>query len=298
MNRQPAVNPDPMPVIVGAPRSGTTLLRFMLDAHPELAIPPETGFLAIGASIKGNHTDIRKEFFDAITRFPPDAPAWNDFGIPAARLWSLLCDITPFSVAEGYRTFYRAYASRFGKRRWGDKTPTYCLHLTTIEEILPEAHFIHVIRDGRDVALSLRRMWFSPSNEIDALGAYWMNCVMTARQQGARARHYLEVRFEELIQEPIAVLERICRFVDLAYSPQMLDYHLLTPDRLKEHLGRTRVDGTMVLSHDERVQQQALTMQPPQRSRVQSWKMGMSAEEQARFAAATGQFLVELGYTL
>src|SRR6185295_19563848 len=105
MNRQLAVNPDPMPVIVGAPRSGTTLLRFMLDAHAELAIPPETGFLAIGRSIRGADKDIRQEFFDAVTTFPPDAPAWDDFGIPRAQLWSLLCDITPFSVAEGYRTF-------------------------------------------------------------------------------------------------------------------------------------------------------------------------------------------------
>jgi hypothetical protein len=285
-----------MPIIVGAPRSGTTLLRFMLDAHPEMAIPPETGFLMRGDSFQGTDDELRREFFDTVTTFPPDAPAWDDFGIPREHFRALLQQIAPFSAADGYRAFYRAYAERFGKQRWGDKTPLYCLHLNAIETVLPEARFIHVIRDGRDVALSLREMWFAPGRDIESLAAHWTACVTTARAQGATCRNYLEVRFEELITESATVLERICGFLDLGYSPAMLDYPNRTPDRLAEHGDRRRMDGTMVVSHAVRRRQQALTMQPPQGSRAQSWKRQMSADEQSRFEAVAGTLLQTLGY--
>jgi len=72
----------PMPVILGAPRSGTTLLRFMIDAHPDVAIPPETGFLTLGTQFTGTGDELRQEFFETITAFPPGMATWPDFGIP------------------------------------------------------------------------------------------------------------------------------------------------------------------------------------------------------------------------
>jgi hypothetical protein len=65
-----------MPIIVGSPRSGTTLLRFMLDSHPELAIPPETGFLVLGPKLRGRGDKLREKFFRGIINFPSKAPAW------------------------------------------------------------------------------------------------------------------------------------------------------------------------------------------------------------------------------
>src|SRR5688500_2115287 len=115
----------PMPIIVGAPRSGTTLLRFMLDAHPDLAIPPETAFLTVGPTLKGKGDKLRERFFHAVTNYPEASPAWPDFEIPADKFRSALDEIEPFEVSEGFRAFYRLYAARFGKSRWGDKTPIY-----------------------------------------------------------------------------------------------------------------------------------------------------------------------------
>jgi hypothetical protein len=154
--------PHPMPIIVGSPRSRTTLLRFMLDSHPEVSIPPETGFLVLGSKLRGRGDKLRKKFFRGIITFSGKAPAWPDFEISEESFRASLSEINPFIIPEGYRVFYRLYAERFGKFRWGDKTPLYCLELNTIRNILPEARFIHIIRDGRDAALSLRRMWFSP----------------------------------------------------------------------------------------------------------------------------------------
>src|SRR6478672_7297562 len=74
----------PMPFIVGAPRSGTTLLRFMLDAHSDLAIPPETGFLIPCAQLPTQKEALEETLVHSIVMFPPDAPAWEDFQISEA----------------------------------------------------------------------------------------------------------------------------------------------------------------------------------------------------------------------
>ena len=188
-----------MPVIVGSPRSGTTLLRFMLDAHPQLAIPPETGFLAAALKFKDRGDKLRQKLFHTITNFPSEVPTRPDFELSRESIWSSLIQIEPFNVAEGYRAFYRLYAARFDKPRWSDKTPHYCFELDTIRHVLPEARFIHLIRDGRDVALSLRKMWFSPGWEIETQAAYWQGCVQAARKAGTGHYDYLEVRYEELV---------------------------------------------------------------------------------------------------
>ena len=175
-----------MPIIVGSPRSGTTLLRFMLDSHPELTIPPETGFLALAPKLRGRGDKLREKFFHAVINYPQPFSAWPDFEIPEDAFWAALTEIVPFTVPEGFRAFYRLYAARFGKSRWGDKTPLYCMELDTIRRVLPEARFIHIIRDGRDTALSLRRMWFSPGWEIETQAAYWRKNILSARRGGPR----------------------------------------------------------------------------------------------------------------
>jgi hypothetical protein len=103
-----------------------------------------------------------------------------------------LFQLNPFSVAEGIRSFYQLYAARHGKRRVGDKTPSHGEAMIAIECLLPEAAFIHVIRDGRDSSFSLRDMWFAPSQNIAILAAYWRDNVMRCRQQGRAVQRYLE----------------------------------------------------------------------------------------------------------
>src|SRR5262249_25559921 len=153
------------------PRSGTTLLRLMLNAHPDLAIPPETGFLEPLAYLaQAGETDPRR-IFSTIIDYPPDAPIWPDFQISQAAFWERLRAIPGLTPAEAARAFYRMYAERHGKSRWGEKTPLHGLHMAAIGALLPEARFIHVIRDGRDVALSLRGLWFSPGDDITKLAA-------------------------------------------------------------------------------------------------------------------------------
>jgi hypothetical protein len=285
-----------MPIIIGSPRSGTTLLRFMLDAHPDLAIPPETGFLVPCAEQTVKGLVSLDEFFQTVTGYPSEAPGWHDFQISHDSFRATLRAIEPFTVADGIRAFYELYASRFGKSRWGDKTPLYCMHVRSIEALLPEAHFVHIIRDGRDVALSLRPMWFAPGRDIESLATEWRQCVTTGRQQGALCRHYMEVRYDALVENSREVLAEICAFLDLEFDDRMLRYHEFTPERLREHQGRFRLDGSVVVTHEQRLGQQHRTTQPPDRSRVSVWRREMPRDEQLRFDAIAGDLLRELGF--
>jgi hypothetical protein len=284
-------------MIVGSPRSGTTLLRLMLDAHPELAIPPETGFLLVAEQLADERDSLRERFFAAVTSFPADAPAWGDFGIPAQAFRRRLAEIRPFTVSEGLRLFYRMYAERFNKPRGGDKTPMYCRHLQAIQRVLPEARFVHIIRDGRDAALSLRRQWFSPGHDIQTQALYWRDNVLLARQQAAGCRDYLELRYEDLVRAPEAELRRVCGFLDLAFHSQMLRYHESAPRRLEEHLGRVRADGTVALAREQRLLQQAHAMRPPDIHRIGRWRKGLSSEDCRQFEQIAGGLLQDLRYT-
>jgi hypothetical protein len=286
----------PMPIVVGSPRSGTTMLRLMLDAHSQLAIPPETGFLTVAEKLTGHGDRLREKFFHAITNYPESLPCWPDFDIAKEDFRIALAAIEPFNVADGCRSFYRLYAERRGKSRWGDKTPLYCRHLNAIRRVLPEARFIHIIRDGRDAAMSLRRMWFSPGWEIETQASYWRDCVLAARRAGVGCGDYLEVRYEDLVLNTRETLERICAHVELQFEDAMLSYYRQAPERLKEHKGRATPDGKIFLTHEQRLAQQQRTTQPPDPSCVFAWKQTMDADEVQRFRRVAGDLLQELGY--
>ena len=157
MTNERTIRHAAMPVIVGVPRSGTTLLRFMLDSHPILAIPPETTFLPAAYELRQAGRDTWEDLFDLLTAFPREAPAWPDFGLEPLELQEEFRKIHPFGLGEGLRAFYRLYASKQNKPRYGDKTPSYCEHIPSIASLLPEAHFIHIIRDGLGWSLWLRQ---------------------------------------------------------------------------------------------------------------------------------------------
>lgn len=278
-----------MPFVVGVPRSGTTLLRLMLDAHPELAIPHETHFLP--AALRDPQAP-RESFFRLLTEFP----TWKDLKTPAERFEEALHRVEPFSVPDGLRAFYRLYAEAHGKPRWGDKSPPYLLHMQTIHNALPEARFVHILRDGRDVALSLRPLWFAPGKSMEALANQWVQQITEARGQGQGTPFYLEVRYEDLIEAPARELQRICRFLDLPYAPEMLTYHQTARLRLDEVQTHRGPDGQVIITKEERLHNQRFTSQPPEPSRVGRWRTEMTREMLTAYEEIAGDLLVELGY--
>jgi hypothetical protein len=282
-----------MPMIFGAARSGTTLVRLMLDAHPELAIPPETFFVRSAAELSGSGSDLRNAFLRVLTT----APTWQDMRIPDEELAAVLEDVDPFTVSDGLRAFYALYAHRHGKARWGDKTPKYLRRTADIERILPEAHFIHVIRDGRDVALSARDAWAYRDSPIPTLARRWRKDVNRGRASGRVRAHYLELRYEDLVRDPEGELRRVCAFCSLPYADAMLRYHETAEARLSE-LGDKMLPGGQKLRREARLAIHERTASPPQPERAGRWRREMSAHDLAEFEVVAGDLLADLGYEL
>src|SRR5262245_45697172 len=219
--RDSAADPPPAPFVVGVSRSGTTLLRLMLDAHPVLAIPPETQFvpsmLRYCADLAKEGVDeatARKMVLDRFTR----TRRWGDFGLPVAVLERRLTALEEITPAGVVRSFFGAYAELIGKPRWGSKSPGYVKAMARIARHLPEARFIHLIRDPRDVAVSLREVSWGP-DDVGEAAADWRAKIERAREQAGELAPgtYLELRYEDLAERPEPALRAVADFIQLPW---------------------------------------------------------------------------------
>lgn len=271
----------------------------MLDSHSQLAIPPETGFIAaLPERLERETTECRDNFLSLVTGFPREAPAWSDYGITSEEFRESLLKISPFTHREGVRQFYRLYAEKQGKLRFGDKTPMYAFYTKQISSLLPEAHFIHIIRDGRDTACSLRNLWFRPGDSMEILARHWMESVSAARERLKSSNRYHEVRFETLVTSPEKTLREICRFLSLRFESTMLDYHFRASERLAEHQARLTASGQVIVTKEMRRQIQSKTEQPPDAGKISVWKNELTIEEALEFESVAGELLLDLGYEL
>ncbi len=283
----------PSPFIVGAGRSGTTLLRLMLDAHPDLAIPPETHFIHRAARACKHAPNPRQTFLETVMSHRK----WEDHGVEGEQLTQRIAAIEPFDLGEALRAFYELYASKFGKPRWGDKTPPYVHRMTLIQGLLPEAHFIHIIRDGRDAALSVKDLWFG-ANSVEEAAQRWRSLIEQARYQSKELSHYVEIRYEDLVLNTEPTLRKISDFVDLPWNPSMLDYHKTAEVRMGEIVRDIAdpKDEQRLVRGEDRKAIHSLSSKPPQRDRVGRWRREMTATDRERFEEVAGETLQELGY--
>jgi hypothetical protein len=279
--------PAPAPFVVGVERSGTTLLRLMLDSHPALAIPFETHFTHKLAAAPGGLSP--QAFLDLVTA----SPSWPNLGVERAALAAAVTAMTPFSAAEGARAFYRLAAA--GKPRWGDKTPSYLRSMPAIARLLPEARFVHIIRDGRDAAISSRGLWFGLGGDPTQAARAWADQIGRARKDARALPHYLEARYEDLVLDPEATLRRICAFVELPYDAAMLGYHRTAAARLAE-VAQPFGRGAADLSPEAFVAIHARTQAPPDAGRIGRWRREMPAADVRRFERVAGRLLAALGY--
>jgi len=153
-----------------------------------------------------------------------------------------------------------------------------------------------IIRDGRDVMLSVRGLWFRPGDTIEACAEDWTRRLGRTREIGHRLSRYLEVRYEALVTSPEATLATICGFLDLVFEPAMLRYHERAGSRLEEHEARYAADGRLVISKAERRHNQRFVMKPPQPDRIGRWRQEATADELRRFESVAGEWLDRLGY--
>jgi len=271
---------SPPVFIVGCPRSGTTLLRMMLDSHPDLAIPPESHFIPRVWAVRRRY---EQDGAVKVNRMAADIMRTNRFrewGLREEEVWDRLRSITKPRIADVIEAFFIAYADREGKRRWGDKTPGYSLDMLDIGKLFPTARFVHLIRDGRDVATSIRDN-FEDVGNVDA-ALVWAMRVRKGHAQGRvlGSARYLEVRYEDLVKDPRGALTQICDFVALDYRPEMLEYS-------------RRVHEAVPESEQGRIHTRLL--KSPTKG-LRDWRREMSSSELALFEALAGRELEQFGY--
>jgi hypothetical protein len=166
-----------------------------------------------------------------------------------------------------------------------------------IEAALPEARFVQLVRDGRDVALSRIRRALDEPPPVERIARNWRRRIRAARKQARRLGHYMELRYEDLVGDPEPALRGVCEFIELRFDPVMLDYHRRAGERLRELAGDLPARGGKALRPgSERLAAHSLAAEPPRPERVGGWREEMRPDDVATFQAAAGDLLAELGY--
>jgi len=284
-----------MPIVVGVPRSGTTLLAVMLDSHPRVAMPPETAFLTELGRLDGLTGEaLERAFVALVTTDRWGVSNWNDLGLDRAEYEQRLRELTAFSVTAGLRVLFGMYADRAGKPLFGEKTPADAAHMPRIASHLPEARFVHIVRDPRDVVLSLAKT--SAGAGVRASARTWVDMVTAARAAARTLPHYHELRYEDLLDEPERMLREACAFLDLPFDACMLDYGA-SGARHVAHLGdRMTPDGRAMVPKALRARIHENLARPIRKDRAGQWRTAMSDADRTTVEAVAGPLMRELGY--
>jgi hypothetical protein len=276
---------NPVVFLVGCPRSGTTLLQRLADAHPQLAIVHETlwipGFYErrTGLTPEGDVTPALLPRLREHRRFA-------QLGIDGPDLERLAHGAPPY--ARFVSALFDRYGEARGKPLVGDKSPGYVRSIPVLHRLWPGARFVHLIRDGRDVCLSALSWkkadrvfgeldtW--PHEPVTTAALWWERSVRLGREAGRAlpAGLYGEVRYEALVADPEAECRRLCAFLGLEFDAAMLRYHE----------GRTRSAPGLTTKR---------RWLPPTAG-LRDWRSQMDRHDLDRFEAAAGGLLDELGY--
>jgi hypothetical protein len=265
--------------LVGNDRSGTTMLRLVLD-RGDVAIPPESMFLADFAPVRrrgGLDDRARAERFLREVWTHPKVRGWGiDGGPPPLPPGLGHADAYRFCVSAPFE----AYARTEGKPRWADKTPFYLRYVDELAAVWPDARFVVLVRDGRDVALSVMRVPFG-ANNVWAAARSWASGIRLGLD--AERRHpgrVLTVRYEDLVAEPDSRVREICEFLGLQFAPDMLAIEQTDPSKIAKDQSGWFTNVWAGINQ----------------TAVGKWRRELSPRDQRLFASVAGAELEALGY--
>jgi hypothetical protein len=249
----------PAPVfVVGAGRSGTTLLRLMLNAHPQIAIPSESHFLVPLLRAFPPGTDLAGADLERAVEVVASSAEWRrDFAHSETELRAAVGP-GPIDVA---RFVDRVFRLEVGPEpaRWGDKTPAYLEWVDTLLELFPAAHVVAIVRDPRDVYLSLLPLdWFGRTTwELGRYIARNGRFVERSRRRHPPERFHV-VRYEDLVLQTDATLRDVCAFLGVPFVEAMADFH----ERAEENVRPWELEQRL---HTK-------LLRPPTRADVGRWR--------------------------
>jgi Sulfotransferase family len=279
-------NRNPYLFIVGCARSGTTLLQRIVDAHPDVAIIHEmhwvTGYLK-SRKVRKPEDPVTPELVTGLLenhRFARLRIRREDFE-------EMFGSGEPIPYAEFLTGIFDLYGEEAGKPLVGNKTPAYVRHLPELHALWPYSRFVHLIRDGRDVYLSvmnwnraeaaLGRYITWPEDPVSTTALWWKRKVLLGQEGGRSLGRslYHESRYESLIAQPADECAALCSFLDLPYDAGMLRF-----DEGRETTDPIDPDHPWM----------------PITRGLRSWRLQMPEAEVETFEAAAGDLLEELGY--
>ena len=211
--------------IIGVSRSGTKLLRDILNNHSNIAIiPVESQIIPFFYYRINNYGDFR--IFKNFEKF------YSEFS--DTLFFQRLLDLNIFidknywyksiddwSYSGILKAFYQIYLIREKKKIWGDKTPGYLLHVALLKKLFPQAKFINIIRDVHDVCLSANKAW---GRNIYRTAQRWVDHISKCKEDAKKysSSDYLEVKYEELLKYPQKNIKKVCEFLNIPFEKNML----------------------------------------------------------------------------
>lgn len=275
--------------IVGANRSGTTLLRLLLNAHSRIAIPEEINYFYgfTGTEVCYENWTESQLSPSAYTAFVDRFLETNRAKVRELDLPSVRAEILagPHDLRQPYRVLLERWATHYGKARWGEKTPGNIYHSNILIDMFPEARFIHMVRDPRGGVASMQRVSFCSDDvafnalhrhKIMSHGREWLaEAVPTAQR--------MEVRYEDLVSSPQHTLGRICSFIGEAYEPEMLRFH--------------RNAGQFMLDEAAATYNSTAT-RPISPAEAEKWRTQLSTDDIAIVEQVCADEMAEFGYPL
>ncbi len=255
--------------IIGCPRSGTTLLQQILDRHPAVVVPPETAFFTtLLSGWPGRYRRQRRRIEADLEIALPEVRR------PRERA----------AQAELYEQMASAYLQRIERPApvwFGDKTPDHLRHVAEISSVFPDARFILIYRDGRDVALSLSKVPWTPDDPVVNFGLWLDAMALQEKLERDPAVPILFVRYEDLVSSPEAEVARVTGHLELDYREQ-----LLAPD--------SDPRGVPAWERDWK----ETAHQPIRGDRVGVWKRELTSAQIERMERWGGAALKRLGYPI
>jgi hypothetical protein len=244
--------------VVGAAGSGTTLLRLILDSHPNISIGPETAIMRLVL-----------------------AHRWVPYHQHGNRWWKRL-GLSEKEVDIGLRDLYGGFfehaARRQGKKRWGEKTPFHVWHMAEIARVFDDAVFVGIIRHpAASIASTLTRFRFSMAMAVN----WWLRMNRVLVHDGTALGDRLALtRYEDLVADPEGVLRELLEWLDEPWSPAVLEHHRVQRDKGAPEVvdGRTRPGDAI----DKR--------------RASKWMTVFTEEQRAQIRRRTGQWAKFFGY--
>jgi hypothetical protein len=263
-------------------RSGTTLLSMMIGAHGQIAVPLATTGMWIDFAARLNEFNELATTGD-VARLVDAIQSHERIRLWDAKLdrAALLSDLPVGDFGAVVARFHEKYASAKGKPFWANVDIATFDHMDQVSRWFDDARFLHIIRDGRDVALSHQTMPYGAGNIAECARA-WVSRTTTNAKMGhiIGPERYMTIRFEDLVLDTRGSLEKICAFLGVAFDESMLRY----ADMVEEKIPRDRRWLWPALSR------------PPEESKVGQWQRGMTRSQRIVFEGIANKNLKRWGY--